>query len=175
MERGFAHIVVRTYSRYDALMIGKVNVVLAEVTPRLRLQLVASEPISAGDIIVQSSEEEVQDHRTWRTLQLAQNRHLRNEFLNFVDHSCAPNALLDVDKLALVAIRDIAIGDPVTFFYPGSEVELSQSFDCHCGSDECIKQVNGGFYLKRDQIRWALDKSYCTVFMEQQLQQLLGD
>ena len=115
---------------------SKVNVVSAEVVPRLRLQLVASQPITCGEIIVQSCEEEIQDHRTWRTLQLDESRHLRNEFLIFVDHSCSPNALLDVDNLALVAIRDISVGNPVTFFYPGSEVELSQAFECHCGVNE---------------------------------------
>jgi len=61
---------------------------------------------------------------------------LRNEFLNFVDHSCSPNARLNVDNLALVAIREISVGSPVTFFYPGSEVELSQAFECHRGGNE---------------------------------------
>ena len=153
----------------------KVNVVSAEVAPRLRLQLVASERIDAGEIIVQSCEEEIQDHRTWRTLQLDQGRHLRNEFLNFVDHSCEPNALLDVDSLALVAIRSIAANTPVTFFYPGSEVELSQSFECQCASDDCLRVVKGGFYLTRKQMRWALSKGYCTSFMSKQFERLLGD
>jgi hypothetical protein len=153
---------------------SKVNVIAAEISPRLRLQLVASDSIRRGEVIVQSREEEVQELRTWRTLQLAENRHLRNEFLNFVDHSCAPNALLDVDKLALVAIRDIAPHEPVTFFYPGSEVELSQSFECHCGSEDCLKQISGGFYLTPGQMRWALESGYCTAFMEQQFQRLLG-
>lgn len=153
---------------------SKVNVVSAEVTPRLRLQLVASEPILSGEIIVQGSKEEVQHQRTWRTLQLDENRHLRNEFLNFVDHSCSPNALLDVDGLALVAIRDIPANEPVTFFYPGSEVELSQTFDCQCGSSECLKRINGGFYLSHEQMRWALDRGYCTGFMRRQFERLLG-
>ncbi len=154
---------------------SKVNVVSAEVAPRLRLQLVASQPISRGDVIVQSCEEEIQDHRTWRTLQLDESRHLRNEFLNFVDHSCSPNALLDVDNLALVAIRKIFVGDPVTFFYPGSEVELSQTFECHCGNSECLQIINGGFYLNLDQMRWSLDKGYCTTFMRRQFERLLGN
>ena len=153
---------------------SKVNVVSAEVTPRLRLQLVASQTIASGEVIVQSREEEVQDHRNWRTLQLDETRHLLNEFLNFVDHSCSPNALLDVDKLALVAIRDIAVGDAVTFFYPGSEVELSQPFECHCGSSECVQHINGGFYMRHDQMRWILDKGYCTTFMQHQFERLLG-
>lgn len=153
---------------------SKVNVVSAQVSPRLRLQLVASEPISSGEVIVQSDDEEIQPERTWRTLQVDDTRHLRNDFLNFVDHSCSPNALLDVDKLALVAIRNISVGDPITFFYPGSEVELSQSFDCHCGSDECLKVINGGFYLNHEQMRRALDKGYCTNFMSRQFERLLG-
>ncbi len=106
---------------------SKVNVVSAEVSPRLRLQLVASEPIFSGEIIVQSDDEEIQFERTWRTLQVDDARQLPNDFLYFVDHSCSPNALLDADKLDLMAIRDISVGDPITFFYPGSEVELSQS------------------------------------------------
>ena len=154
---------------------SKVNVVSAEVTPRLRLQLVASQPISSGEVIVQSREEEVQDRRTWRTLQLDESRHLRNEFLNFVDHSCAPNALLDVDGLALIAIQDIAAGEPVTFFYPGSEVELSQAFECQCGSSDCLTHINGGFYLTREQMRWSIEMGYCTRFMREQFQRLLGD
>ena len=95
---------------------SKVNVVSAEISPRLRLQLVANEPIGAGEVIVQAHKEEIKDQRTWRTLQLDETRHLRNDFLNFVDHSCAPNALLDVERLALVAIHDIAAGMPIPSF-----------------------------------------------------------
>ena len=154
---------------------SKVNVVSAEVTPRLRLQLVASQPISSGEVIVQGREGEVQERRTWRTLQLDESRHLRNEFLNYVDHSCSPNALLDVGNLALVAIKTISAGEPVTFFYPGSEVELSQAFECQCGSGDCLKHINGGFYLTREQMRWSIEKRYCTGFMRKQFERLLGD
>jgi hypothetical protein len=136
--------------------------------------LVASQPIKAGEVIVQSREEEIQDHRTWRTLQLDESRHLRNEFLNFVDHSCSPNSLLDVDSLALVAIREISVGDPIRFFYPGSEVELSQAFECHCGSEDCLGYINGGFYLIRTQMRWVMEMGYCTKFMRRQFERLLG-
>jgi hypothetical protein len=137
--------------------------------------LVASQTIKAGEIIVQCREEEIQDHRTWRTLQLDESRHVRNAFLNFVDHSCSPNSVLDVDSLALVAIRDISVGHPITFLYPGSEVELSQTFDCNCGSEECLRHINGGFYLTHDQMRWAMAKGYCTTFMQRQFERLLGN
>jgi len=154
---------------------SKVNVVTAVISPQLHLQLVASQPIMVGEVIVQSCKEEIQNHRTWRTLQLDESRHLRNEFLNFVDHSCSPNSLLDVDNLALVAIRDIPVGRPIRFFYPGSEVELSQEFGCHCASKECLQHINGGFYLTHAQMRWAMDMGYCTKFMRRQFERLLGD
>jgi len=154
---------------------SKVNVVTAVISPQLHLQLVASQQIKVGEVIVQSCKEEIQNHRTWRTLQLDESRHLRNEFLNFVDHSCSPNSLLDVDNLALVAIRDISVGSPIRFFYPGSEVELSQAFECHCGSKECLQHINGGFYLIPAQMRWAMDMGYCTKYMRRQFERLLGD
>jgi hypothetical protein len=78
-----------------------------------------------------------------------------------------------VDNLALVAIREISVGDPVTFFYPGSEVELSQPFECQCDSSECLRHINGAFYLSDEQMRWCLDKGYCTTFMRGQFERLL--
>lgn len=81
----------------------KVTVVSAEVEPRLRLQLVASQEICAGELIVKFSDQEIQRERTWCTMQIDHNRHVRNDYLNFVDHSCEPNSVLDIDALALVA------------------------------------------------------------------------
>lgn len=152
----------------------KVNVISAEVSPRLRLQLIASEDISPGDVIVQCTPEELQCERTWRTLQVGCSRHVRNEFLNFVDHSCDPNALLDTDAIALVAIRKINAGDPVTFFYPGSEVELAQEFVCNCGSAQCLGHIKGAFYLTHDQMQWAMDAGFCTAFMRREFSRLIG-
>ena len=153
---------------------NKVIVVSAEVVPRLRLQLIANEDMKPGDVIVQFSHQEIQRARTWRTMQLEINKHIRNEFLNFVDHSCDPNALLDIDSLSLVAIRDIPERQPVTCFYPGSEVELAEGFTCRCGSKNCLREIKGGFYLTHEQMRWAMDEGYCTSFMQKQFVRLLG-
>ena len=151
---------------------SKVVVVSAEVVPKLRLQLIASEDIGSGELIVQFSEQEIRRERTWRTMQIDSNKHVRNDFLNFVDHSCEPNAFLDIDSLALVAIRDIPAKQPVTTFYPGSEVEMAESFVCKCGSSDCLKQITGGFYLTHAQMKWAMDKGYCTAFMQKQFLRL---
>jgi hypothetical protein len=152
---------------------SKVNVVSTAITPRLRLALVAAGPIAAGEPIFTCGTDEVTRERTWRTIQIDHNRHVRNEFMDYVEHSCEPNAVFDVDGLALVALSDIEPGAPITFFYPGAEVELASDFICTCGSPDCIGHVKGGFYLTADQMRDAMARGYCTRFMREQFARLL--
>ncbi len=154
---------------------GRVIVVTAAVVPRLRLQLIASAPIRSGEVIVSFTDHDIQATRTWRTLQIDFQRHVRNDFLNFVDHSCEPNACLDIEGRALVAVRDIVEKEPVTIFYPGSEVELAESFVCNCGSSHCLGEIKGGFYLTHEQMRSALDRGYCSSFLQLQFRRLLDE
>jgi len=153
---------------------SRVNVVSAAVTPRLKLNLVASVAIRRGEVVFACRPGEIQGERTWRTLQIDHGRHVNNQYLDYVDHSCEPNSLFDIPSLSLVAIRDIPEGEVVTFFYPGAEVELAQEFDCHCGSAHCLRQIKGAFYLTKAQMQWALESGYCTTFMRAQLLRLLG-
>ncbi len=151
----------------------KVNVVSAAIEPRLRLMLVAKDDIAKGEIIFTCSSEEITRERTWRTIQIDFNAHVKNDLLDYVDHSCEPNSVFDIDKLAMVSLRKIERSEPITFFYPGAEVELAMGFDCQCGSHECIGHLKGGFYLTAPQMRRALDRGYCTRFMQQQFRRLL--
>lgn len=151
----------------------KVTVVSAAIVPRLRLNLIAREKIRIGETIFLCSPDEITRHRTWRTIQIDFNRHVKNELLDYVDHSCAPNSVFVIDDLAFVALRPIAVDEPVTFFYPGSEVELAQDFLCSCGSPDCLGHLKGAFYLTRKQMRWAVDNGYCTSFMKEQFHRLL--
>jgi hypothetical protein len=154
--------------------VNKVNVISTAVQPRLRLSLVASDTIGPGEVIVTCAQDEVTGLRTWRTVQIGQNRHLKNELLDYVDHSCHPNAVFVIEALQLIALRPIAAGEPITFFYPGTEVELAQSFQCSCGSERCIGLVVGAFYLTADQMRNALDAGYCSSFIRGHLERLLA-
>ena len=151
----------------------KVNVVSAAVEPRLKLMLVANGDIAKGEIIFTCSPEEITRERTWRTLQIDFNRHVKNDLLDYVDHSCDPNSVFDVDRLAMISLRKIERGEPITFFYPGAEVELAMDFDCQCASRDCIGHVKGGFYLTARQMQRALDRGYCTRFMLEQFSRLL--
>jgi len=157
-----------------ATLMSKVTVVSTRVTPQLRLNLVASADFEAGDTVLQCSRDEIQETRTWRTVQVSVGRHLKNEFLAYVDHSCDPNTLFDVDTLRLTAICDIPKGHMIRFFYPGSEVELAQAFECNCGATSCLGTVGGAFYLTLEQMRWALDQGICTTFIKQEFRRILA-
>lgn len=158
----------------SGVVMKKVDVVSAAVEPRLRLNLVAQVPIATGEVIFACSPSEIVRERTWRTVQIDWNRHVRNEFLDYVDHSCEPNAVFDCARLSMIALRPIQPGEPVTFFYPGAEVEVAQDFQCRCGTVRCVGHLKGAFYLTADQMQFAIDAGYCTSFMAEQLKRLLG-
>jgi len=45
--------------------------------------------------------------------------------------------------MLLVAIRPIAEGDELTFFYPSTEWAMAEPFECGCGAGECIGRISG--------------------------------
>jgi hypothetical protein len=57
----------------------------------------------------------------------------------FLNHSCAPNceAILEDDRIWLIAARDIGMGEELTFNY-GFDLENYREYPCCCGSTECV-------------------------------------
>ena len=60
----------------------------------------------------------------------------------FANHSCAPNAesVVDGSNVWIVAIRDIAAGEEVTYNY-GYDLEEYKQYACRCGSADCIGYI----------------------------------
>lgn len=59
-----------------------------------------------------------------------------------IDHSCAPNCGM-AGGVLVVAMRDIAVGEPLSFDYAmcmGSDVN---DFECGCGASSCRHEVTG--------------------------------
>ena len=57
----------------------------------------------------------------------------------FLNHSCAPNCeaeLID-GKVWIVALRDIATGEEITFDY-GYDLEDYREHPCRCGAPDCV-------------------------------------
>lgn len=66
----------------------------------------------------------------------------RTEPGDFVNHSCDPNAGLS-GQTALVALRDIAAGEEITYDYAMTDGSPYDEFDCRCGAPNCRRRVTG--------------------------------
>lgn len=79
--------------------------------------------------------------------------------LTFMNHSCAPNVFIDTVDMTVMAIRDIAAGEELSFFYPSTEWHMAEPFDCHCGAASCVGRVAGANSLPDDVLaRYVLNQ-----------------
>lgn len=89
--------------------------------------------------------------RTWATVQTSANTDLSlDSDLVYCNHSCQPSLLFDTSRREIrVADRPLKKGDVLTFFYPSTEWDMSQAFDCSCGSPKgvCVGKVQGAKYM----------------------------
>lgn len=80
----------------------------------------------------------------------------------YLNHSCVrPTVWLDVENWCFRALMDIEPNDELTFFYPSTEWEMAQPFDCWCDSEkspktiqsyQCLRRVSGASRLSVQQI-----------------------
>ena len=59
-----------------------------------------------------------------------------------INHSCSPNCQLR-NATQLIAMRDIAIGEELTYDYGTSDASDYDEFECACGSDNCRVRITG--------------------------------
>ena len=75
--------------------------------------------------------------------------------VDYINHSCEPNCGF-TDSTTLVAMREIAPGEAVTFDYAMSDTKTIFAFDCWCGSAKCRKKMSGNDWRLADlQERYA--------------------
>ncbi|KAI8915219.1 hypothetical protein DFJ77DRAFT_461699 [Powellomyces hirtus] len=107
-------------------------------------KLVAARPYAKGEAISKIEGHQENVVKRWSSVQTGPERHIElNSELVFMNHSCDPSANIVVEKMEVVATRNLKEGDELTFFYPSTEWDMSQPFACWCGAKECIKQVSG--------------------------------
>ena len=58
------------------------------------------------------------------------------------NHSCDPNAGMS-GQISLVALRDIAVGEEITFDYAMCDGSPYDEFDCYCDMPHCRHRVTG--------------------------------
>jgi hypothetical protein len=88
------------------------------------------------------------------TLQASADEHieLSPQPLSFLNHSCDPSVFVDTTRRVLVALRPIAPGDELTFFYPSTEWAMAEPFRCQCGAAACLGTIAGARDLPADQL-----------------------
>ena len=111
--------------------------------------LYATRNFSRGEVISPFHAGTTQPYLDRFTVQIEEGTHitLLPEMLQYINHSCAPNAFFDTTLMLLTCLRDIQEGDEITFFYPGTEWEMAEPFDCNCGNPSCLKIINGASSL----------------------------
>lgn len=102
-----------------------------------------------GEIICSFSPAAVFDTPSYLTVQTGDAVHitLSPSFLQYINHSCSPNAFFNTGAMQLECISPIAAGDQFTFFYPSTEWEMAQPFQCCCGTQACIGYIDGASAL----------------------------
>ena len=129
--------------------------------------LFAQQSFQPGEMIIEFFAGTIAAEPTYLTLQIDVGKHItmQPEFLQYINHSCAPNVFFDTTAMQLVALKEIQKGEEMTFFYPSTEWEMIQPFNCYCGSDNCIGRIQGAAFLTKN-----LWKQYrLTDFIQQQL------
>lgn len=129
--------------------------------------LYALQDFQPGDIISEFSAGTISAEPTYLTVQVDIGKHitLQPEFLQYINHSCAPNVFFDTTSMRLVALKEIGVNEEMVFFYPSTEWKMIQSFNCYCGSPACLGAIRGAAYLSKQ----VLKQYRVTDFIQQQL------
>ena len=157
-----------TLTNPDSRVISKHGI--AEVRQRYsnhQNALHALQSFRSGEVIAGFSAGTIAAEPTYLTVQIDAGKHitLQPEFLQYINHSCAPNVFFNTTTMQLVALKDIGENEEMTFFYPSTEWKMTQSFRCYCGSSGCLGEIKGAAFLPKHV--W---KQYqLTDFIQQQL------
>ncbi len=79
--------------------------------------------------------------------------HLYPDYLQYINHSCHPNVFFNTQYNQIIALKDIAENEEVTFFYPATEWQMAQVFDCFCGHNNCLGAISGAANLSKAQLQ----------------------
>lgn len=102
---------------------------------KLDTKLISKCSFKKGDLIARIENYIEAEHPTYLTIQVGPSKHVYlNSDFNYLDHSCDPNIKVDIKQMAYFALKDISAGDDLSFFYPSTEWDMDQSFECWCGS-----------------------------------------
>ncbi|HNK63137.1 MAG TPA: SET domain-containing protein-lysine N-methyltransferase [Anaerolineales bacterium] len=127
-----------------------------------------------GGLIVQKSElDPAMPRFTQRVLQIDEDLYIltaeRPEPNDCFNHSCEPSLGFS-GQIALVAMRDIAAGEELTFDYAMSDGGPYDEFDCACGSPFCRGRVTGNDWKLPE--LWARYEGYFSNYLARRIEKI---
>ncbi|KAF2998507.1 hypothetical protein E8E13_003941 [Curvularia kusanoi] len=84
----------------------------------------------------------------YSSVQASKTLHIElNSDLVYINHSCAPTLIFDMARWEVRVNPDLEEGlkegDELTFFYPSTEWEMAQPFECLCKTGGCKGVIKG--------------------------------
>jgi SET domain len=88
------------------------------------------------------------------TIQVAAHEHIDagSHLWAVINHACAPNCVVDLQRRVIRSICPIAQGTELTFNYLTTEWEMATPFNCHCGASHCPGLIAGLKHLTLAQV-----------------------
>ncbi len=85
------------------------------------------------------------------------------------NHSCDPNAGMS-GPIALVAMRDIAAGEEISFDYAMCDGSNYDEFECNCGAPGCRGRISGDDWKRQD--LWVKYDGYFAPYLARRIARL---
>ncbi len=140
------------------------------------------EPIYAGELLViwgglvmpEGEFMQLDEHARSISIQIEEGIFLapiQAEKADYINHSCNPNGGLRGAN-NLVAMRDIAVGEEVTFDYAMSDSAPYDQFECGCGTSSCRGKVTGNDWQLPE--LWEGYAGYFSPYIQVKIDKLQG-
>lgn len=94
-----------------------------------------------------------------------------DEPADYINHSCNPNAGIN-GQITLVAMREIAANEEITFDYAMADSSSYDEFNCACGAAHCRGRVSGNDW-KRPEL-WTRYDGYFSTYLQKRIDKLRG-
>ncbi|TVY75977.1 hypothetical protein LSUE1_G007872 [Lachnellula suecica] len=108
---------------------------------------------------------------TYATVQIGRDTHTNlNSDLVYINHSCVPSVIFDTTSRSILAgPSGLEPGQELTFFYPSTEWEMAQGFDCFCGAETCRGFIAGAKQMKTKDLEGLWLNAHIRELLEERL------
>lgn len=170
MKRTNAQRAIRPLDSDDPFLPGTVlrtdNPLVGVLVEQSERRLVTTTAIAEGTVLFRIDGHETRTPTKY-SLQIGKDLHLdqrgardatdrvRRFYWRYMNHGCDPTTC--IRDREVVARRDIAALDGVTFDYNTTEYDMAEPFPCRCGSAHCVGTVRGAKHLSAAQRARVLD------------------